>query len=101
MCGLGKQARALFISALCDLQLAVKVLDTLLSGETESAEERDRRDGATVKSACNSCDGPGLISQPPHGSSQPPRIPGPGDLMPFSDLCRHQAYMWANTHIKQ
>lgn len=93
MCGLGKQTCALFISALCDLQLAVKVLDTLLSGETESAQESDWRDSSAVKSVRNFCDGPGLISQPPHGSSQPPRTPVTVDLMPFFDLCEHQTYM--------
>lgn len=74
MCGLGKQTCALFISDLCDLQLAVNVLDTLLSGETESAQDRDWRDGTAGQSACHSCDGPGLISQPPHGSSQHPEL---------------------------
>ena len=51
------------------------------------------RDGSVVKSTGCSCRGPGFASQHPHGGSELPVTPVPGDRIHSSDCHRDQAHM--------
>lgn len=58
-----------------------------------SDKMRGWRDGVVLMSSCCFCR-PRLDFQHPHGNSQPFQVPGLGDPMHWSDLCRHQAGTW-------
>lgn len=57
-------------------------------------------DGSEVKTTCCSCRGPRFSSQHPHGGSKPSVTPVLQNLVPSSDLFKHQAGSWCiYTHV--
>jgi hypothetical protein len=53
---------------------------------------RDWRNGSTIEALAAA--GPEFSSQYPHGSSQPPLSPVPGDLTPSPDSPGQQVHAW-------
>lgn len=56
-------------------------------------QQFDSFNNSVVKSTCCSCRGLRFDSQNLHGGPQPSVTPVPGDLMPSSELSKHQTHI--------